>query len=631
MEAFVDWLASYRDTSNPYWPLPGDYDQLSPDAQRQARLAVLNNQNTPLDLVIAWYLFRTIYLKGSEDCPFYKDGQVESPDFHYELIRDIGKYALNAWAAPRGSAKSTVVSLELPMLLALTRPFYDISLFFSTERMKQPRFDTLMMQFTENELILADFGELKPKRGAATWNHEYLQLTNGSSIAGSSIMGKVRGGRPRILILDDVENDPDSDSETSRLAVIEKFEVILFKKLLPMLKPGTQMAWIGTLIDRKSFLYRATLGDDTRFDFWNRVVLRAIAYDDYDKSKCHLLWPEMWSQEFLENQKERIGPSAFASEFCNEPVSAQDRLLVVDSRKNEYTVEGEFNWTQPLAHKGLIKWQERRWEEDGQGKRFYEEFEKPYHEVVRPMFRVLLFDYAQGLSSYHDYSCIAIVGFDTLGTMWILDLWLGRAKDDTLMRLIYEKGLIWRPRILGIEAVSIQMSFAEALQEYIQEQEAMRSEPWRARVFPVKYPAKESKPNRIASLEWRFQSGRIKYPAHLAHKWPWDQLYAQTADFTMDLALLTHDDAIDTIAMSKHVVKTKGSRFRRERGKPGLLERIRKRQPVVKGQPLLSGVPTAQLTDEMLDVLSANARKPVMNRTNRKIERRRPTLRRSKK
>jgi len=607
----------------PVYPLPSDYSDLSLDGQKQARLTTLKKQDTPKHLVEAWDLFRRLYLAGDEDQRFYKDGLLESPDFHSEMVFDLGQFALNAWAAPRGSAKSTLMVLEVPLLMALTRDFFDIGLYFSTEKMKQPRFDVLMAQFMENERIIADFGQLKPKRGSATWNHEYLQLLNGSTISGSSIMGRIRGGRPRLLILDDPENDPDSDSETSRLAVIEKFEAILFKKLLPMLKPGTQMFWIGTLIDRKSFLYRATLGDDSRFDYWNRKVLRAIAYDKGDKTKCQLLWPQMWSREFLENQKERIGASAFASEYCNEPISDQDRILLVDPRKNEYTVDGEFSWDNPLANTNKVHWQERIFGDDN-NHRTYKEMEKPFNELVRPMFKILLFDYARGLTSYHDYSCIAICGFDTLGTMWVLDIWLGRAKDDTLMRLIYEKGLAWQVRILGIEAVSIQKSFAEALQEYVTEQTGARGDQWRGRVFPITYPGKETKAQRIASLEWRFNSGRIKYPAHLANEWPYNQLYAQSSDFTMDLALLQHDDVIDTLGMSKHVVKTRGSQFKREVGKLGLKERIIKNQPEISGLPLLSGVSATQLSAEMLNIMSKQARKRKIELRPRRIERKNP-------
>lgn len=339
--------------------------------------------------------------------------------------------------------------------------------------------------------------------------------------------------------------------------------------------------------------------------------------------KVYVLWPEKWSQEVLEARREEIGDAAFQAEYCNEPISAQERILVIDQRKNEYTVEGEFDWNNPLTHTGLIKWSERFMEP---GRRIYKEFEKPYRELVLPMYRILLFDYGSGLSQYNDYSCIAIVGFDTSNTMWILDVWLGRAKDATLLRMIYEKGLAWQPRVLGIEAVSIQMSFAEAVKEYIDEMEGKSGTPWRARVFPITYPARVTKAQRISSLEWRFRPGKIKYPAHLAGQWPFNQLYQQTEDFTPDLALLPHDDVIDTISMSGYIVKNRGGMFTKEKGKPSLLERIRRNLPLVRGTPLLSGVSTSEITSEMLDALSKNARKPAIDKNNRRIFRGRQNI-----
>ncbi|KKN55763.1 hypothetical protein LCGC14_0579120 [marine sediment metagenome] len=578
---------------------------------------MLHNQTTAYDLVVAWDFFRRVYLGGAGKL-FYKNGFEESPEFHADMVYDLGEHARNATAAPRGSAKSTVIGLEIPLLLSLTRPHYEIALGLSTDRQVEIRFDKLIPQLIENELILKDFGVVKPKRGRAIWNHHHLTLRNGAVISGQSVMGKKRGGRPQLYLLDDPENDPDSESQAAAQAVVEKFEVILFRQIIPMLESGSSIYWVGTLINRRSFLYHATTGDDPRFDYWNRKVLKAIAYDKEDSKKVYVLWPEKWSQEVLEARRGEIGPSAFASEYCNEPVSDQERILVIDPRKNEYTVEGEFDWNNPLVHTGLIKWSERFMEP---GRRVYKDFEKPYNELVAPMYRILLFDYGQGLSQYNDYSCIAILGFDTNNTLWILDVWLGRAKDATLLRLIYEKGLAWRPRVLGIEAVSIQMSFAEAVQEYIEEMENKTSHPWRARVFPITYPSKVTKGQRICGLEWRYRPGRIKYPAHLAGKWPFDQLYNQTEDFTPDLALLPHDDVIDTLSMCQYVVKNRGGKFTRETGKPGLLERIRKNLPLVRGMPLLSGVNTAEVTGEMLDILSHRSRKSIINPNDRRIVR----------
>jgi hypothetical protein len=602
----------------PLYPLCRDYDELTEDGQRQARLAVLCDHSTPAKFVLAWDFFRRVYL-GAKDALFYKKGFQESPPFHFEMIHALSKHGRNGWAAPRGYAKSTVMILEAPLLLALTHPGFEIMSCFSTEKMLTPRFDVLKYQLTQNKLILNDFGVMQPKRGIATWSSHYLQLNNGSIIAGLSVMGKKRGGRPNLFTLDDPEYDPDSPSQEASQLLIEKFELILFKQIIPMLEEGASIFWVGTLISRRSFLHHAVAGDDDRFDNWNRVVLRGIASDPDNPTERHLLWPEKWSAAYLDARKKEIGPSAFASEYCNDPISDQEKIFVIDPRKNEYTVEGDFDWKNPLVHQGLVKWNERI---DVEGAhRTYKEFEKPFKDHVAPMFRILLFDYASGLGQYNDYSCIVVIGFDTYNTLWVLDVWQGRAKDDTLERMIYEKGLAWRPRVLGIEAVSIQMNFAEAVQEYIEEAEAQSLIPWKIRVFPITYPARVSKAQRIAGLEWRFAPGRIKYPAHLAHIWPYTDLYSQTSDFTPDLALLPHDDVIDTLSMNQYIVKSRGGKYRPESRKSSLLKRIIDNKPVVPGQPILSGVPTDQITEEMVNVMSQNARNRKNNPRERKVQR----------
>ena len=59
----------------------------------------------------------------------------------------------------------------------------------------------------------------------------------------------------------------------------------------------------------------------------------------------------------------------------------------------------------------------------------------------------------------------------------------------------------------------------------------------------------------------------------------------------------------------------------KEKGRPSLLERIRRNLPLVKGTPLLSGVSSQEITSEMIDILSKNARKSAIDPNNRRIVR----------
>ncbi len=623
--------------SNILWPLPKDYAELTEDGQKKARIAVLSDHSTPEKFVGAWYLFRKLYLKPMGKS-FYKGGFVSSPKFHYEAVYDLGRYARNVLAAPRGTAKSTVVGKEVPILLALTRPYYPIALGLSKDEAVEIRFDEIMTQFTDNPLILNDFGNMKPKRGSNIWNHHYLHLANGATLQGFSVLGRKRGARPRLFILDDPEFDPDSDSVSAQRVLLEKFERILFRQIIPMLESGSGIFWVGTILSRRSFLYHACCTDDPRFAYWNRKVLSAISYDPTNADKVSLLWKEQWSQPVLEARRGEIGNSAFAAEYMNEPISDSEKLLSVNPDLNEYTIITT-DLKKQLASVPVNPFEKSSYEvvwkarnvynsDDASGGEELTEYKKPFSEWASSLFRIGTFDYASGLGPYNDYSCLGIFGFDTSNCLWILDMWMGRAKESVLLRKIYEYNMRWRTRVIGIESSSMQISFADAADEYVTKQSEISGGIWRPRVMPVKYPSNVSKSDRISGLEWRYEAGKIKYPSYMKMRWPFTALYDQTEDFTYDLALLRFDDAIDVVAMTQYTVHNKGVKSaKRVDQKRTLVEQIKSNRPLVPGIPILSGVNSSDLNREeiaaLLDRAYASRSKRISGRL---IERRRANV-----
>jgi len=609
----------------PVYPLPRDYAELTLDGQRQARIATLRDQDTPQKFVERWDLFRRLYLCTVGEM-FYRGGFQTSPYFHAEMVWEMASYGRNAVGAPRGSAKSMVIGTELPLFLSLTRPYYPIMLGLATDRLVEGRFDRLNEQFTENKYIIDDFGKMKPKRGRAIWNRHSMALTNGASINGLSVMGKKRGGRPQLFILDDVENDPDSESLESAQILLEKFERILFRQVVPMLEHGSAIYWVGTLINRRSFLYHATCMDDDRFKQWNRRVYKALTYEATGgQSKIKVLWETKWPAAVLEARREEIGDAAFQAEYCNNPISDTERVLVIDPRRNEYTVDGEIDMFHPLSASNKVHWFDRVVKKGEETKPTFNEQSKTFSELVQPMFRIATFDYAQGLHKFNDFSCLGIFGFDHNNALWILDMWMGRAKESTLLKVIYEKSRIWQVRVIGIETASVQIAFKDAVDEYVRQQAEVTNDRWRAHVFPVKYPSNTSKSQRIAGLEWRFRPGRIKYPGHLSGTYPFDHLYMQTRDFTPDLALLVKDDAIDTVAMTQYVVKTKGATTQVAEDIPSLKKRILSGKSIAPGFPLLSGVSPDQLSaGDIEDLIDKKLKAAMIDKGRERYNTRRP-------
>jgi hypothetical protein len=563
-------------------------------------------------------MFRRLYLVPVGNA-FYKNGFKESPTFHYDMVRDMGTFARNAEAAPRGFAKSTVIGIELPLLLLLTRPYFGIAQCLATDSMVEERFDTIMEQLTNNELILNDFGKQKPQRGDATWNRHNLHLTNGASLRGFSVLGRKRGARPRLFILDDPEADPSTkdagDSRTSQQLLLEKFEQILFRQIIPMLEQGAAIFWVGTIISRRSFLHRAICMDDSRFGHWNRKIFKSEEYDAVAPSHVSVLWPEMWPEEVLKVRRAEIGEAAYSAEYLNDPISETERLLSISPRRNEYRVEakeeGPYYTNEPLKSEAYVVWCNRVQETNS-----YEEHKEPFNKWVGKLFRFMTIDYATGLSPYNDFSCIVVMGFDSRNTLWILDMWMGRVVEHDLIQRACGLGRKWMVKAIGPEAVSMQVWFAAGLQSYI---ENSLNDTWKPRIIPIKYPSSMSKSARISGLEPRFHQGLIKYPGHLKDKYPFTMLYSQTEDFTYDLALLPFDDAIDTVAMSQYMIHSRGIQSMTEENKdPNLLSRIKAGKPLAKGLPLIMADEITQLGQLELDALVDRKRTKGYNRIHKK-------------
>lgn len=550
-----------------------------------------------MQMVAAWDLFRRLYLMPTEPGFFYHDF-VPSPPFHYEAIYDTASHARNILVAPRGFAKSVVAGTELPMFLLLTRPYYRLALTLATDKLIEARFDTIIMQLTENPYILEDFGIQKPKRGNAIWNRHHIQLLKGSKMEGFSVSGRKRGARPDLLILDDPEYDPESDSATSAIVMKEKFETLLFRQIIPMLEKGSAIFWIGTMINRRSFLYHACYGGDPRFRFWNRRVLKSIEPARDELTGPSLLWDGKFDQEFLDIRRQEIGPSAFMAEYQNDPTSEQERVLVINEKKNEYWLEN-YGDEMDLLHSD----EPVRYCKFSKEDRSWVETREPVGSKFSQMFRIITFDPAAGLSQHHDYSCVAVLGFDTDNCLWILDMWMGRAKEQVILNKLYAMGIKWMPRVLGIESSSTQIQLVDSMSTILEER---RESGWFPRVMPVNYrgeKGEKSKDRRIATLEWRFPTGKIKYPAHLQHKWPISGLYSQTRDFTYDMALLPHDDAIDAVAMSSFVVHNKGIKTFHHADEQTMIDRIRAGQTKIAGVPIISGMNINELDPETLGAM----------------------------
>jgi len=542
---------------NPNWPLPPDYHELEADQQQLYRLAVLKTQETPEDFVVAFLFFEAYYLAeydiqdDGHSIPFFKR-YVPNANFHLELLRDFHGHDHNVWGAPRGFAKSFKFALQLPMFLMVTRPNFSVALCLATDRMVGRRVEYIRSQLTRNERVIQDWGDLKYTRGEGLWSAHQISLKNGSSLEGFSVTGRKRGERPDLFLLDDPEYDPDKSTDVAALR--DHLDRTVFKQIMPMLRSGSKFLWLGTTINRRGLLYHALQGDDPRFAQFNRR--RYKAFEVLPDGTIVLLWPEMASYEWLMEQKKRMGAGNFSAEYLNEPVAEEDRVFHIHPTYDTYEVLGDLStgpyeseaelryWSLPRGHKA----------ETTEGAELvvmpFSQFMKKHVKAV-----VMTVDYASTVTATSDFSVVCVTGFTPDLNMWLLDIWHGKVADAGLVNLIWKYGSQWLPRVVACEDQSILDLLQIRMAEFIS---AGQDSGWRPRPYHLKHGGRSapSKAQRIKSQEWRFTSHRIKLPLSRQHEKHWAPLFRQIDDFTTDLNLLEHDDAIDAaLGMPQYVVR----------------------------------------------------------------------------
>ena len=251
----------------------------------------------------------------------------------------------SAIAAPRGHAKSTVMSLQNVLHAALFGYKRYILLVSDTEAQAVSFLDAIKNELETNERILADFGEQPGK----TWKTGSILLSNGCRIDAVGSGQKLRGRRnyerrPDLILCDDIENDEGVRTAEQRQKTADWF----WKAVCKSGDSYTDILVIGTILHHDSLLagllenpgfqsrkYRAVLSDATS-PLWTDWERLASDLTDPDREKtahafyfkhrkemlagAKVLWPEKLSYYDLRLMRLTEGDAAFNSEMQNQPI-----------------------------------------------------------------------------------------------------------------------------------------------------------------------------------------------------------------------------------------------------------------------------------------------------------------------
>lgn len=584
------------------YPLMHDHRDLTAAGKRLSRINACSLQRTSDEYVAAWNFFRRAYLYPMEACQLYAGDITESPPFHYEMVHAMAEYHYATRACPRGFAKSTITDENI-LLRSFTRPLHATLMCLASHDLLEERFGIFQDTLINNEFLQQDFPGLIPKKNEGQFNLSMIQLKNGARIKGVVTHGKKRGTKPRPhwIVLDDPEYDP---SETSDMGKIRReFKRRLFQVLIPCGAKESQLWWPGTIISRQLSLYAANSGTDPQFEMWNHRI-----YSAYDKER-NPLWPQQFDMEWLENKK-LVLQGSFGAEYMNQPGESGETTFSIHESLNSYHVDrtmglSPYQDNAPVSSEVVVK-------VDDRGRLETEEVEEPLSDLVRKLQIIMLVDSAVTATADSDYSAITIQGFDRKNdVMWVLDAWQGKVKEEVLIEKIIELGQLWLPRLVGIEAISLQLKFYEAVSAKLKDLPATR---WQPKSYPIKYGSHHnmSKENRIGGIAWRFSTYRIKLPLHLSSQPHWSELIEQIRDFQQETknGNLQYDDLLDTLAMSQYVAKSSERAKYQEDVRPvTAIDKIRRHeyQDPNTGINLVSALDISKLTCEDIHNLSIDA------------------------
>ena len=251
----------------------------------------------------------------------------------------------SAIAAPRGHAKSTVMSLQNVLHAALYGYKRYILLISDTEAQAVGFLDAIKNELETNERILSDFGEQAGK----VWKTGSIVLANSCRIDAVGSGQKLRGRRnyerrPDLILCDDIENDEGVRTAEQRQKTADWF----WKAVCKSGDRYTDILVIGTILHHDSLLsnllenpgfqsrkYRAVLSEPPS-PLWQTWENLATDLADPDREQtahafffkhrkemltgAKVLWPEKLSYYDLRLMRLTEGEAAFNSEMQNQPI-----------------------------------------------------------------------------------------------------------------------------------------------------------------------------------------------------------------------------------------------------------------------------------------------------------------------
>jgi len=454
------------------------------------------------------------------------NGTVMNPELHGEMCDFATSF--REWKGtknkklilePRGTLKSTCVTIALPLQLILRQP--DVRVLIDSEKLTNSKnFLTSIKGHIETNKKYRDLskylygrypnpGSKKEEKWSATEITSALRTNKSlkeSTISCGGVDVVKVGSHYNVIIMD----DPVSDNNTGTREQINKV-IQHYKQSLSLLEPNGILIIIGTRWDFGD-LYGYLINEHSKF--FDILVRRAI------KADGSLLYPERLGREFLEEQKVSQGAYMFSCQYFNEPVPRDDATFRWDSYREW---EGDF-----VDNKLNIK-ETRRY--TGESTSVVEEV--PITKLVNVFMTV---DPAISESERADYTAIVVTGIDKENKIYVLDYVNQRLSGQRFWDEIFRMYLKYNPKRWGLEEASFQKQLRINLKEEMRRRNVFISQPDELKPLG-------DKESRIRGLQPRYEAGSLIVKKGM------DDLKYQMINFPRT----TYDDVIDALAYTLQV------------------------------------------------------------------------------
>lgn len=251
-----------------------------------------------------------------------------------------------AIAAPRESAKSTIVSLQYVIYCICYKVEDFIVIISSTADQAVNFLSNIKQELERNDLLWRDFPEvceIGRKPGPPRWSQKDIVTRNCVKVIALGVGQQIRGRRnkehrPSLIILDDVETDESFQTPDA----FNKLQDWLTKAVLKSGTSTTNVVYVGTIHHYNSLLaqftnptshsgwikkiYRSVINWSERFDLWEKWVKIFNYQEEYEGESGHeaakrffkakemamlkgtkVLWPENKSYYELMVMREQDG------------------------------------------------------------------------------------------------------------------------------------------------------------------------------------------------------------------------------------------------------------------------------------------------------------------------------------